>query len=66
MSKSSGNAGGGDRAFSSSGNGGGGGGACINSAMILSEIFVESVGLKSINVNYGRSCKPIKWKLTSD
>lgn len=43
---STGNAGGGSRAFSGSGNGGGGGGACINSAMILSEIFVESAGLE--------------------
>lgn len=47
---SSGKAGGGGNVFSGSGSGGGGGGACINSAMILSDIFVESAGLKSINV----------------
>lgn len=44
LSISSGKAGGGCSAFS--GNGGGGGGACINSAMMLSEMFVASVVLE--------------------
>lgn len=50
LSMSTGSAGGGSNAFSGSGKGGGGGGACINSAMMLSEMFVESAGLEWIEV----------------